>query len=160
QEELDLVLLDVMMPKMSGYEVCRLIRERHSLQQLPVIFLTAKNQVSDLVEAYSVGANDFLAKPVAKSELLARVRPHLDLLAIHRRLEDLVTERMAQVKVLRGMLPICARCKRIRDDGGYWNQLEIYIDRHSEATFSHGFCPECAQEYYNSIPQPPGVAGS
>lgn len=51
---------------------------------------------------------------------------------------------MSEVKVLKGLLPICSSCKKIRDDDGYWTQLEAYIDRHSEATFTHGVCPECA----------------
>lgn len=86
QQPFDLVLLDVMMPKMSGYEVCRTLREQHPLEELPVIFLTAKNQVSDLVEGLDAGGNDYLAKPVDKNELLARVRTHLELLSVHRRL--------------------------------------------------------------------------
>ena len=60
-------------------------------------------------------------------------------------------EAMAQVKTLRGLLPICARCKKIRDDKGYWNQIEIYIAEHSEATFTHGICPECKKELYPEL---------
>ena len=55
---------------------------------------------------------------------------------------------LAQVKTLKGLLPICASCKKIRDDQGYWNQIEDYISRHSKATFSHGICPECAKRLY------------
>ncbi|MCP5029652.1 MAG: response regulator, partial [Actinomycetia bacterium] len=82
----DLVVLDVMMPRMSGYEVCRALRERRSLEDLPVIFLTARNQVSDLVAGLAAGGSDYLAKPIGKDELLARVRSHLELLSVHRRL--------------------------------------------------------------------------
>ena len=53
-----------------------------------------------------------------------------------------------RVKTLSGMLPICASCKKIRDDRGYWNRIEAYIEKHSEAEFSHGICPECAKELY------------
>ena len=53
-----------------------------------------------------------------------------------------------KVKTLSGMLPICASCKKIRDDKGYWNKIEAYIEKHSEAEFSHGICPECAKELY------------
>ncbi len=70
----DLVVLDVMMPKMSGYEVCRKLRETHSLYELPVLMLTAKNQVTDLVAGFEAGANDYLAKPFDRRELLARAR--------------------------------------------------------------------------------------
>lgn len=55
---------------------------------------------------------------------------------------------LAEVKTLSGMLPICASCKKIRDDKGYWNQIEAYIHEHSNATFSHGICPDCAKKLY------------
>ena len=78
----DLVLLDVMMPKMSGFDVCQRIRERFSAADLPVILLTAKNRVSDLVNGFGAGANDYLTKPFARDELLARVSVHLELATI------------------------------------------------------------------------------
>ena len=93
----DLILLDVMMPRMSGYEVCRTLRRQHPLDQLPVLFLTARSQPSDLVVGLAAGANDYLPKPIAKSELLARVRTHLALLDVHRRLARLVAERTSQL---------------------------------------------------------------
>jgi len=55
---------------------------------------------------------------------------------------------LSEVKTLRGLIPICSHCKKIRDDKGYWNQIESYIHKHSDAEFSHGICPECAQKYY------------
>ena len=94
----DLVLLDIMMPKMSGYKVCTVIRERYSVSELPVIFLTAKNQVDDLVHGFFVGANDHLTKPIDKHELLSRVATHLKLLDINRNLERLVSERTEQLE--------------------------------------------------------------
>jgi two-component system sensor histidine kinase ChiS len=75
----DLILLDVMMPKMTGYEVCRKLRERFPLNELPILMLTAKNQTSDLVEGLESGANDYLAKPISKNELIARLKMHLEL---------------------------------------------------------------------------------
>ena len=94
----DLVLLDIMMPRMSGYEVCRKLRERYPMQELPVIFLTAKDRVSDLVGGFSSGANDYLTKPIEKAELLSRVKTHLELLDLHRGLEAKVAERTAELK--------------------------------------------------------------
>lgn len=79
----DLLLLDVMMPKMTGYEVCRRIRETLPAHELPIVMLTAKNQVADLVEGLSAGANDYLTKPVSKDELIARLRTHLRLSKIN-----------------------------------------------------------------------------
>ncbi|MDA8134693.1 MAG: hypothetical protein M0T82_08710, partial [Desulfobacteraceae bacterium] len=65
-------------------------------------------------------------------------------------LEDITSlkQALANVKQLSGLLPICSHCKKIRDDKGYWNQIEVYIDQHSEAKFSHGICQDCAKKYY------------
>jgi signal transduction histidine kinase/ligand-binding sensor domain-containing protein len=93
----DLILLDIMMPRMSGYEVCKKLRETHPVHDLPIIFLTAKNQVADLVQSFAVGANDYLRKPVAKHELLTRVETHLKLLDINRNLEQRVAERTTEL---------------------------------------------------------------
>jgi signal transduction histidine kinase/ligand-binding sensor domain-containing protein/HPt (histidine-containing phosphotransfer) domain-containing protein/BarA-like signal transduction histidine kinase len=94
----DLILLDIMMPKVSGYEVCRKLREKYSVNELPVIFLTAKNQVVDLVESFSAGGNDYLTKPISKHELLSRVETHLTLLDINRSLETKVAERTVELE--------------------------------------------------------------
>ena len=82
----DLIILDIMMPKMSGLEVCRAIRTIHSPNQLPIILLTAA--AKDLQEGLESGANDYLTKPVAKHELLARVRTLIELKQAHNQLED------------------------------------------------------------------------
>ncbi|MGB7444881.1 MAG: ATP-binding protein [Coleofasciculaceae cyanobacterium] len=78
-QNFDLVILDVMMPRMSGYEVCAKLRERYPAHQLPVVMLTAKNQVNDLVVGFQFGANDYLTKPFCKEELLTRIRTHIRL---------------------------------------------------------------------------------
>jgi len=57
-------------------------------------------------------------------------------------------EALAEIKVLKGIIPICAGCKKIRDDQGFWHQVEVYIHEHSDAEFTHGFCPDCMKEYY------------
>ncbi|OQY49198.1 MAG: hypothetical protein B6242_00110 [Anaerolineaceae bacterium 4572_78] len=75
----DIVVLDVMMPRMSGYSVCKEIRRHYSAIELPIILLTAKNQVGDLVTGFNLGANDYLVKPFSKLELLARIKSHLQL---------------------------------------------------------------------------------
>lgn len=96
----DLVLLDVMMPKMSGYEVCTRIRRHWSREELPVLFLTAKTQVSDRVRGLAHGGNDYLTKPVARDELLARLTTHLGLLEAHRTRRRLLVERADQLRRL------------------------------------------------------------
>lgn len=95
--DVDLVLLDIMMPNLSGYETCRALRERYTTLELPVIFLTAQRQLNDLLQAFAAGGNDFLSKPFSKDELLARVNTHLQFLDIHRNLELKVDERTSEL---------------------------------------------------------------
>lgn len=147
----DLVLLDIMMPRVSGYQVCKTLRSKHPIDELPIIFLTAKNQDVDIVTGMSLGANDYLTKPISRDRLLARVWSHLDLLEAHRRLDQQVKEKMSELGVLSGLLPICSSCKNVRDDKGYWSQLEVFISDRSEAQFSHGFCQECFEEHYGDL---------
>ncbi len=94
----DLILLDVMMPQMNGYEVCRKLREFYSVQDLPVLLLTAKNRIDDLVEGFSVGANDYITKPISKAELISRVETQLKMLDIHRNLEQKVQDRTQELE--------------------------------------------------------------
>jgi len=81
--EPDLIILDIMMPRINGYEVCQKVRESFSANQLPIIMLTAKEQPSDLVEGLSYGANDYLVKPINRSELVARVKAHIQLAKVN-----------------------------------------------------------------------------
>ena len=79
EERFNLILLDIMMPRMSGYEVCRKLREKYSTSDLPIVMLTAKNRISDLVDGFKAGANDYVTKPFSKDELMSRVNTHLEL---------------------------------------------------------------------------------
>lgn len=95
----DLLILDVMMPDISGYEFCRLVREKYSLVQLPVLMLTIRDSQEDIIEAFEAGANDYLAKPFNRQELLARVKT---LLALKKALDEILSSEMrflqAQIK--------------------------------------------------------------
>lgn len=82
----DLILLDVMMPQQNGFMLCTEIRKKHGIAELPIIFLTAKTQVEDLMEGYQVGGNDYLTKPFSRKELLARVSTQLQLAVAKRRI--------------------------------------------------------------------------
>lgn len=87
-QRFDLMLLDIMMPRLNGYEVCRSLREQFQAHELPIIILTAKTQVNDLREGFMAGANDFISKPFHREELISRIRTHLQLLKANRRLAD------------------------------------------------------------------------
>ena len=98
EESFDLVLLDLMMPRVSGLEVCKVLREQFSVHELPIIVLTARNQLNDLVTCFAAGANDYLTKPISREELISRVQTHLQLLDINRNLERKVFERTQELE--------------------------------------------------------------
>jgi len=99
QKPPDLILLDVMMPKMDGYEVCRLLKADERAQRIPVIFVTAKSEVKDEIYGFSIGAEDYITKPVSAPIVLARVKTHLELYDRSRHLEELVQERTASLQI-------------------------------------------------------------
>ena len=161
--DVDLILMDVLMPDLDGVAACRQIKQQVHLQDIPIIMVTAKNDVDNLKEAFSAGAMDYINKPVKSVELLARVTSALTLKtemdrrkqreAELRRINEDLQKALREVKVLRGLIPICASCKKIRNDGGFWQQIEEYIGEHSEAEFSHGLCQPCLKKLYPGVYQ-------
>jgi hypothetical protein len=91
---------------------------------------------------------------LAHGELQLEMAGRLETQAANEALIAELEASLAKVRRLSGMLPICAACKKIRDDQGYWNQIESYIASHSEADFSHGICPDCAQRLYSELADP------
>ncbi len=154
KEAPDLILLDIMMPVMDGFEVCRQLKQDKATAGIPIIFISALDETSDKVRAFSLGGVDYITKPFRSEEVLARVKTHLTLRSLQLELENKNAElrkALDEIKTLRGFIPICASCKRIRNDDGYWEQIESYISHHSEAQFSHGCCEECARKLYPEI---------
>ncbi|MBK8801108.1 MAG: response regulator [Fibrobacteres bacterium] len=127
-----LILLDVNMPGIDGYETCRRLRESPAMRWIPVIFLTARTEPEDIVRGFAVGGMDYVGKPFQPEELLARVRTHLEL----RRAREEIAE-------LRSLVPVCAWCRKVRSDKGAWQTVDQYIKEHSAASISHGICPDC-----------------
>ncbi len=150
----DLILLDIMLPGMDGYDVCRKLKENERTCDIPVIFISALNEVLDKVKSFSVGGVDYITKPFQGEEVLARVRTHLALRRLQVRLEEQnarLQKALEEVRTLRGILPICASCKKIRDDEGYWKQLESYFLKNSDIKFSHSVCPDCLKKLYPDL---------
>jgi CheY-like chemotaxis protein len=141
----DLILSDIMMPEMNGYELCEIIKKNPLWQHIPVIMITAATRTShdSLKLSFDSGAMDFISKPVDNIELNARVTSALKLEYQRQQLEIALEE----VKQLKGLLPICSYCKKIRSDDDYWHEIENYISKHSEAEFSHSICPTCYTKF-------------
>jgi PleD family two-component response regulator len=150
----DLILLDINMPEMDGYEVCEQLKADETLKEIPVIFITGLTETADMVKGFSMGAVDYIAKPFQIEEVCARVKTHLRLRRLQVELSNSLTElqkALVDIRTLRGIIPICANCKNIRDDKGAWQEVENYVKEHSEADFSHSLCPACAQKLYPDI---------
>ncbi|MCB9481109.1 MAG: response regulator [Desulfobacteraceae bacterium] len=140
EKQPDLILLDIMMPVMDGFEVCSLLKKDEITKNIPVIFLTAKTGEDDIVKGFETGGVDYITKPFNHRELLARVNTHVEL-----------KRSREEIKTLKGFIPICACCKKIRDDKGFWEDVEKYVEERSYAKFSHGMCPDCVKSQYPDI---------
>ncbi len=146
-----LAIIDWMMPETDGLEVVRLVRALPTARPPYIIMLTARDEEADILDGLNTGANDYLIKPFNPDELRARVEVGRRMVEIQDALASKITEleqAFEQIKTLRGIVPICANCKKIRDDAGYWQQVDVYISNHTEAEFTHGICPECLKTLY------------
>lgn len=157
-----LVLLDVVLPDMSGTEVCRQIKSSPDLENTFVI-LTSGIHISSEWQAdgLNIGADGYIAKPISNKELVARVQAmerikdaEDALRKSKKEQQELVTKlrgALAEIKVLRGLVPVCSSCKKIRNDQGFWDNLESYLSEHTDAVVTHGLCPECFHKTVTEI---------
>ena len=160
--ELALVILDVHMDGMDGFETAERMRDDERTQDIPIIFVTATGLEEETVfQGYDAGAVDYLFKPVEPNLLRSKVNVFCQLssqrLLIQEQLQEIraknkvLRRQLEEIKTLRGLVPICAKCKSVRDDSGFWQCIENYISEHSEAEFSHSLCPDCRDELYPGL---------
>ncbi|MCD4783636.1 MAG: response regulator [Candidatus Eremiobacteraeota bacterium] len=146
----DVLLLDLSLPDCRGLET--FTRVYNENPDLPIVVLTGLNDEELGVRTVRDGAQDYLLKGQVDGHLLTRaVRYAIERKHAQREKEKLIRElqsALSKIKTLSGLLPICSACKNIRDDMGYWQQVEVYIKKHSEVDFSHSLCPECAIKLY------------
>jgi len=149
--DFDMVILDVILPGIDGYEVCRRLKSDKKTSGIMVLILSVRKTLEERLKGYEVEADDYITKPYDPEELLAKIQILLRLktaLDERDRFIYKLQEALSKVKTLSGLLPICSSCKKIRDDKGYWNQIEDYIREHCPADFSHSVCPVCAKRLY------------
>jgi phosphoserine phosphatase RsbU/P len=152
----DLVVTDIQMPVMNGLKMVRAMRAEY--RGVPLIVTTAHSDMANMLEAIDIGVDQYVVKPVDSGKLLAAIekceeiieyrRAHKRFLAEREKLIADLQKALAEIKTLQGILPICSFCKKIRDDKEVWTQLENYISEHTDALFSHSFCPDCARKMY------------
>ncbi len=152
----DLILLDFSMPGMSGLDVLKAIKQEES--DIAVIMVTGVGDLDMAIQCMKAGAYDFLEKPVKlkqlgisinnalekRSLIIGKKRLTMELKIKNEKLEKTLKE----IKTLKGLIPICANCKKIYNDKGDWEVLETYLRNHSEAEFSHDICHDCTKELY------------
>ena len=141
------VLMDVEIEgSLPGTDAARYIQKT---LKLPVIYLSANSSETTICRASDTGPFGFILAPFNEGELKVAIE-----IAVYRHRMEMEREQLihqlqdalAQVKALSGLLPICAQCKMVRDDGGYWSKVEAYIEQRTDARFSHGLCPHCYQK--------------
>ena len=152
----NLVLTDREMPEMDGMEFCRRMKSNPAFSDVFVILISGSYTLSEEQSAgLEAGADGYIARPIANRELVARVAVFARILRLNRALHEKnaeLEEALANVKTLSGLVPICAHCKKVRDDRGYWSMVEDYVTAHSDAKFSHGLCPDCLPRYFPNMP--------
>jgi CheY-like chemotaxis protein len=144
QEPPDLVLMDIKLKgELDGIQASARVNREYGI---PVIYLTAHSERSILERAKVTEPFGYLIKPVGKSDLSSAIEMALYKSAAERERTQLIAQlqrALAEVKTLKGLLPICSYCKKIRDARGEWQRLEKYVTDHSRAKFTHGICPDC-----------------
>jgi phosphoserine phosphatase RsbU/P len=146
-----MVLLDWVMPAPDGPEICRWIRRRVEMDPAYIIMITARDGRDSIVEGLNAGADDYIVKPFDPKELRARLDVGQRVLELQSALAAKVKElqeAIDHIKTLRGIIPICMHCHKIRTDQEAWQKIESYLSAHSEARFSHSICPDCMARYY------------
>jgi sigma-B regulation protein RsbU (phosphoserine phosphatase) len=131
-----IVISDWQMPKLDGPELCRRVRARGGERYTYLILVTATGGKQRYLEGMEAGADDFITKPIDFDELRARLNVAERILGLRQ-----------HVQQLEGLLPICAYCKRIRDGAERWQPIEQYVEKRSDALFSHGICPDCYEKH-------------
>jgi CheY-like chemotaxis protein len=151
----DVILLDLTLPDSKGMNTVSAIIGQ--FKEVPVVVLTGISDAELGLAAVKGGAQDYLVKNEITSTLLLRsIQYAIERLRIVREKEQLIAdlqEAMSQIKTLSGLLPICANCKKIRNDEGFWERIESYIAKHTGAGFTHGICPECMKKLYPELPR-------
>jgi len=149
-----LVILDGDMHGVDTLALCRRIRLSPHTARAYIILLTADRADGEAFPDPARGPDELLARSCSRRELQARVRTGVRVMDLETEVSHLVTDlsrAVNKIEKLSGLLPICSHCKKIRDDSGYWNELEKYISDHSDAEFSHAICPACLARYYPDV---------
>ena len=138
-----LVISDWQMPELDGIELCRRIRTRKVKEYCYFIMLTARTGKANFLEGMAAGVDDYLTKPFDTDQLKVRLLVAQRILALQ-----------SDVQTLQGLLPICAWCRKIRDESQLWRSLEDYVGSRTQAEFTHSICPDCSEKQLAALSDP------
>ena len=140
-QSFDIILTDLGLPDLGEANILDIFRKEKI--NLPVIVLTGFEDEKFAVETVRKGAQDYLTKTGLSAKILLRTLCY----AIERfKLKDRLRMALQEIQTLQGLLPICAKCKNVKDNQGYWQQIEQYIAERTDLHFTHGYCPQCYEE--------------
>ena len=152
----ELVITDIRMPVLDGLGMAKAIKALDP--DVKIIITSAHGDTPSLLAAIDSDVDAYVMKPLETGKLLAAMTKCAEVIEYrrtalrHREEQQKSLEQLqaalAKVKLLSGFIPICASCKKIRNDAGFWQQIEVYIRDHSEAEFSHGLCPDCVKQFF------------
>ncbi len=151
-----MALVDWMMPGMDGIQLCQYVRQLTDRPYTYLIVLTAKTDKGEVAAGLEAGADDYVTKPCDLAELRARLKVGERMLNLERTLANQVItlrQTLDQVRQLKQLIPICAWCKRVRDDEDYWHSIEEYLHVETGTDFTHGICPHCLENMRATIPR-------
>ena len=143
-----IAVLDWMMPGLTGLEVCEKVRAAGLPVSPYLIVLTSRGETDDVVQALRAGADDHITKPFEIEELRARLAVGVRIVTLQRQLADRILaleDALAHVQQLQGLIPICAWCRQVRNDGNFWEQVDSYLAKRSGLQFTHAICPTCRE---------------
>lgn len=151
----DLILLDVVLPDTDGPVLCQELKSNPRFKDIFIILISGLKTSSDKqAEGLDVGADGYIARPISNHELRARINAMVRILKAERERDRLIIElkeALSKIKRLSRLLPFCSFCKKVRDDAGYWKEIDAYIMKHSDTEISHSICPECVQKHYPDL---------
>ncbi len=149
----DVILLDLNLP--DSRELASFRKVSDLAAGCPIVILTSLEDEGIAIQAVKEGAQDYLYKTSMTSDVMVRaVRYAIERQKIKLELSETVRslqKALGEVKALRGLLPICSSCKKVRDDQGYWSQVEVYLSERSGLDFTHSMCPGCHREHYPEV---------
>lgn len=191
-----IIICDVLLPQMDGFEFCSRLKTDNRWKSIPFILLTSLSEPLDILKGLESGADNFITKPYNREYLLSRIQYLLENMLLRNMTQEqtpemgieiffagkkhfITSERLQildllfstyeainqknveleqmnrelkianeQIKTLSGLIPICTRCKKVRNDNGYWQEVEEYVGAHIEVDFTHGICNGCLKELY------------